>query len=729
MKKQNQIKRTLTKPESIKKIKNMLDTEGSINRTALADRLCSHFNFFDPRGNKQRSGCIKALRKLERAGHFTLPRPTIKNLSPKKPRRPKQPVPEPKNVPASAGGIDKLQLIIVKTKQEMQIWNELMIKDHPRGAGPLVGRQIRYLIESEYGYLGGISFSSSALHLDARDRWIGWDWERRQENLHHIVNMSRFLIRSTVSCKNLASYVLGLAVRKFPGDFDNRYGHRPLLLESFVDTFYYNGTCFKAANWKWIGRTKGIGRQGLLKKQKETIKDIYVYVLDKDFRTKIGISKNSGLGALDIHSGIDSDRWAENEFKKAPLGDKRLSKRLIEIGQKQSMNPGCSYSGAAKGSWTEVKGYYRFIEQPDDSGVTMENILAPHREQTIRRMKAERTVLVIQDGSDLNFNNLTQCEGLGLISSNQTGAKSFGLHLHSSFAVNTGGLPLGVLRSKCSAPKPKSCKKHASKVPIEEKKTFCWIEGMRDCQGLKKSMPHTAIISVMDREGDFFELFDDRRINSPDIDLIVRAKHDRATTGGRRLFETARGAPVMARIEINIPGQSSRSKKSKQKARPKRPARTAKVTVRSTQVELVQPEHYRDKKPVKIAIVHIREDNVPENGQKVEWFLLTTISFKSVEDILNCIKWYCLRWRIEDWHRVLKSGCNAEELANKTTQRLKRAVAIKLVIAWRIMLMTLLGREAPNLPAEVMFSDLEIKVMSAYVKKKSQIPLLRLEKQ
>ena len=199
-----------------------------------------------------------------------------------------------------------MQLIIVKTKQEMQIWNELMIKDHPRGAGPLVGRQIRYLIESEYGYLGGISFSSSALHLDARDRWIGWDWERRQENLHHIVNMSRFLIRSTVSCKNLASYVLGLAVRKFPGDFDNRYGHRPLLLESFVDTFYYNGTCFKAANWKWIGRTKGIGRQGLLKKQKETIKDIYVYVLDKDFRTKIGISKNSGLGALDIHSGIDS---------------------------------------------------------------------------------------------------------------------------------------------------------------------------------------------------------------------------------------------------------------------------------------------------------------------------------------------------------------------------------------------------------------------------------------
>ncbi|MGM0367528.1 MAG: IS4 family transposase [Actinomycetota bacterium] len=650
-------------------------------------------------------------------------------MSQKKPRRPERPVPEPKNVPASAGGIDRLQLIIVKTREEMQIWNELMIKDHPRGAGPLVGRQIRYLIQSEYGYLGGISFSSSALHLDARDRWIGWDWEKRQENLHYIVNMSRFLIRSNVSCKNLASYVLGLVVRKFPGDFEARYGHRPLLLESFVDTFYYSGTCFKAANWQWVGRTKGIGRQGLLINKKETIKDIYVYVLDRDFRTKMGLSSNSGLGALDVFSGIDSDRWAENEFKKAPLGDKRLSKRLIGIGQKQSMNPACSYSGAAKGSWTEVKGYYRFIEQPDDSAVTMENILLPHREQTIRRMKAERRVLVIQDGSDLNFNNLNQCEGLGLISSNQTGAKSFGLHLHSSFVVNTSGLPLGVLRSKCSAPKPKSCRKHASKIPIEEKKTFCWVEGMRDCQELKKSMPHTAIVSVMDREGDFFELFDDKRINSPDIDLIVRAKHDRATTGEHRLFETAKKAPVMARIEIKVPGQSSRSKKSKQKARPKRTARTAEVSVHYAQVELVQPEHLRDKKPLKIGIIHIREDNPPENEQKIEWFLLTTVSLKSVEDILNCIKWYCLRWRIEDWHRVLKSGCNVEELANKTTERLKRAVAIKLVIAWRIMLMTLLGREAPNLPAGVMFSDLEIKVLSAYVKKKNQIPLLRLEKQ
>ena len=85
----------------------------------------------------------------------------------------------------------------------------------------------------------------------------------------------------------------------------------------------------------------------------------------------------------------------------------------------------------------------------------------------------------------------------------------------------------------------------------------------------------------------------------------------------------------------------------------------------------------------------------------------------------DCVRWYCLRWRIEDWHRVLKSGCRIEALQHKTADRLTRAIGINLVIAWRIMLMTLLGRECPELPATVLFSDLEIEVLHAYAKKKA----------
>jgi len=106
----------------------------------------------------------------------------------------------------------------------------------------------------------------------------------------------------------------------------------------------------------------------------------------------------------------------------------------------------------------------------------------------------------------------------------------------------------------------------------------------------------------------------------------------------------------------------------------------------------------------------------------VEWFLLTTMEIGSAEDAERCLRWYCLRWRIEDWHRVLKSGCRIEDLAHESAERLRRAIAINLVIAWRIMLMTLLGRETPELPAEVLFSDIELRTLKAYAKKRGLTP-------
>lgn len=367
------------------------------------------------------------------------------------------------------------------------------------------------------------------------------------------------------------------------------------------------------------------------------------------------------------------------------------------------------------------------IDKPDDSAVTMPNILLPHRERTIRRMKAQQTVLCIQDGSDLNYSNLDKCEDLGVIGTNQTGAESGGLHLHSTFTITTDGLPLGVLRAECTAPEPKSkeSKRSASTIPIEEKKTFCWIEGIRDCAEVKAQIPDTSIISIMDREADFFELFDEHRRNCFSIDLIVRAQYDRKTTGEEKLFETVRQSPVQTRLNIHVSRQSARPKKSRQKARPDRPTRTAEVSLRYTQVELNPPSYHKDKDPIPVWVVHVMEDTPPVGTEPIEWFLLTTIDIKSVDDALNCVKWYALRWRIEDWRRVLKSGCRVEKVAHKTAERIKRAIAINLVIAWRIMLMTLLGREVPQLPAEVLFSDLEIEVLEAYAQKKTSVPLKR----
>ena len=725
METQNQIKRKLSQPEAIEFVIDLIKASKYKNFSELTKEVCRHFSFYNFQGDIQLSGCMKALRELERRGEFTLP-VSRRKIKKKSPRRLDCPVPEPSELPSAVGKIYDLRLNLVETEAEIRIWNELMIQDHPRGAGPLVGRQIRYLVQSEHGWLGGFAFSSSALQMEARDKWIGWDLETRRNNLQYVVNMSRFLIRSSVCCQNLASRLLGMVVRQFPEDYLCRYGCRPFLLESFVDTQHYSGTCYRAANWEWIGKTKGRGRQDRQKESKESIKDIYVYPFSNNFRQKLGVPEGDGLGSIDIYSDREALNWAEKEFGGAPIGDDRLTARLVDIGADKYKQPGISYARVVNGDKAKTKGYYRMIDKPANSAMTMSNILEPHRQQTIRRMKANPLVLCVQDGTSLNYNDLYQCEGLGDISKNQTGAKCKGLHLHSMIAITPDGLPLGVLHTDCSAPAQKKKKDQSRKkenrieyTPIEEKKTFHWIEGLRECMDMKRQMPHTSLINVMDREADFFELFDIHREQYSKIDLLIRAKCDRRTSGPYKLFETARKSKIRAQLSIKIPRQSARPKKSKQQARNKREERIAVVSFRYKSVILNPPSHLRKKQPVKLWIINVREDNPPPGVDRLEWFLLTSFHLKSVKGAIECVKWYSLRWRIEDWHRVLKSGCGVEKIAHKTADRLKRVIAVNLVVAWRIMLMTLLGREAPELPPNVLFSNLELRVLKAYAIKKN----------
>jgi hypothetical protein len=300
---QNQIKRTLSQPDAIKYVGGLLKVNRFVSRRELASFLCERFRFFDACKQTQRGGCIKALRELEVAGYYTLPVAQGKT-GPNTPKRLRQPVADPTGVPGKAGEVRGLGLIQVSNEGQMRIWNEMMIREHPRGHGPLVGRQIRYLVGSEHGWLGALGFAAPALKLAARDRWIGWDVEQRRAYLHTIVNMSRFLIRPSVRCANLASRLLSVAVKKLPDDFEERYNYRPWLIESFVDRAHFLGTCYQAANWIRVGCTKGRGRQDRLGKAPETSKDIYVYPLEKDFRPKLGLSADAGRSILDPADGL-----------------------------------------------------------------------------------------------------------------------------------------------------------------------------------------------------------------------------------------------------------------------------------------------------------------------------------------------------------------------------------------------------------------------------------------
>jgi len=713
---QTQVKRTLS--QGIDHVRTLLHRTAFRHRTAVAEALCAAFGFTDARGAPQRGSCLKALRELEAAGAVTLPAARTRT-GPKVPRRLGAPVPGPEAVPAAVGEVQGLRLELVTTAAQLRLWNELMCREHPRGAGPLVGRQLRYLIGSAHGWLGGLGFGASALQLAARDRWIGWTVAQRRAHLHRVVGLCRFLIRPSVHCRNLASRVLSLALAALPRDFAARYGYRPWLVESFVDVSQVAGTCFRAANWRRVGQTQGRGRQDRDWRRAETVKDIYVYPLEPAFRVHLGLPADGGRGPLGPAAGLDGATWAQHEFGGAPLGDARLSRRLVQSAAAQAAQPGRAFSGLAKGDWPAVKGYYRLIDHPDASAVTPAAILRPHREQTVRRMQGQRRVLCVHDGSDLDYTGLADCQGLGVIGTNQTGAQSRGLHLHSTLALTTEGLPLGVLRAECTAPTPKpdGDDRPTSAIPIEEKETFCWIQAHRDCVALAAAMPQTRLLSVMDREADFFELFDEQR-RHPRVDLLVRAKHDRTLAGEpRKLFAAVRQAPVAARVQVPVPRQSARPKRAKQQARPQRAARTATLAVRYQAVQLRPPPAHRDKAPIALWVLHAVEEHPPPGTARVEWFLLTTLPLAAPEDAIQCLRWYCLRWRIEDWHRVVKSGCRVEALAHATAERLQRAIAINAVIAWRLMLLTLLGRETPELPAEVLFSDPELRVLRAYAKK------------
>lgn len=716
---QNQIKRRLAESESIGYVRGLLESQAIAHRTELAAHVCERFGFYDARGRAQLAGCLKALRELAGGGHFTLPAAyTVSGRKPS-PRRLSAPVAPPDAVPAEAGGVQGLALVLVSTPEQMRLWNELMADEHPQGAGPLVGRQVRYLIGSAHGWLGGFGFAAPALQLAGRDAWIGWDRQGRRAYLHYVVGMSRFLLRPTVACRNLASKVLSMSLSALPDDFARRYGYRPWLVESFVDPRHYAGACYRAANWIEVGRTSGRGRQDRFTRVALRPKVIFVYPLADDFRARMGLSPDVGGGALTPTAGLEDEAWAHREFGGAPLGDTRLSRRLVNVAAARARAPDRAFSGVAKGDWPAVKAYYRLIDQPDGSTVTLPHLLAPHRGRTLRRMLGQKVVLCVQDGSDLDYNSLAQCEGLGVIGTNQTGAKSRGLHLHATLAIAPNGLPLGVLRANCEAPREPSPAEQRPRyaVPIEEKKNGVWIEHHRDLVALAGHLPNTRLIDVCDREADFFELFDEQRQN-PRVELLVRAQHDRnVDEAPGKLFAAARQAPLRSRILVSVPRQSARAKKSKHKARPQRPGRMAQLAVRAMPISLRPPPYHADQAPIDLWLVHAREEHPPAGTEAVEWFLLTTLPIAAAADAEQCLRWYCLRWRSEDWHRVLKSGCRIEALAHKTAERLRRAIAIHLVIAWRIMLMTLLGRATPKLPADVLFSAIELRTLHAYAKK------------
>ncbi len=502
-----------------------------------------------------------------------------------------------------------------------------------------------------------------------------------------------------------------MVLRRLPEDFRQRYGYRPALVETYCDPQQHAGTCFRAANWTCVGQTAGRGRFAA-PGQRVPVKAIFVYPLRRDWRRLLGAAAPPPCAPLGPADGLALDEFAANELGQAPLGDVRLSKRLVQTAQMQAAAPMASIPAAAQGQRAAVKGHYRLIDQPDESAVTPENILAPHRQRTLRRLQAESVVLCVQDGTDLNFAEHAGCAGLGLIGKNRGSEGTLGLHMHSTLAVSPQGIPLGVLKIQYEAPDGKAQRGR----PLEERKTMRWIRGLRDCAEVAGQLAGTQVVSVLDREGDVQALFAEQR-RLAGVELLVRAKHNRSLGPDRpKLFEQIREQAAQGQLQIQVQRSSERRGTRQQKAKPLRQARAAGAELRWQTVELAGPS--RREGPLRLQLVHVWERSAPAGAEALEWFLLTSLPVASQAEAEQVLEWYRLRWRIEDWHRILKSGCKVEYLGHRTGERIERAVTIKAVIAWRLAAMTLLGRETPELPAAVFFTEVQMRVLRHFATKR-----------
>ena len=686
-------------------------------RQAMARAVCALFGFVGSGGEPRAASCLTALRELEEAGRIRLPPPGRGAGVPRRPRVLAAPVAPASGVPERVGEVSGLRLEPAADERGRRILSTLLRNEHPQGAVQHAGRQLRYLIASDHGWLGGFVFASAASALAPRDSWIGWDADARQAGLGRIVGMSRFLIRPGIRCRHLASKSLALCLRRLADDFEARYGIAPLLAETFSGP-EFAGVSLAASGWIHVGRSSGRGRRAAAGRRVEA-KGIWMRPLRRDWRSRLGVPEAGAAPPprprliLQPGEGLDMDIWAENEFGGAPFG-RALVKRLVRSVRIQSMAPSKTFFTAACGNQAAVTGYYRMIERPAEGDFTPEAILAAHRERTVKRMRGAETVLLIQDGTDLNFATRGNCSGLGVISRNKGSAGTLGIHMHSTFAVNGEGVPLGVPRIEFDCPDGKADKGK----PPEERKSARWLRGWRDSSELAAAAPGVRTVSVMDREGDIAALFAEQR-EKGGAELLVRAKHDRAFPDGESLFARMRGGPADGEHDIRVDRASKRRAARGQKGFAGREARAARAELRWRRLEVTVPKKERSRlgrEPMPLSAVHAIERDPPAGADPVEWLLLTTLPVKDRAAAIGILNLYALRWRIEDWHRILKSGCDVEKTAHNSAERIKRAVTLNAVIAWRLSVLTLLGRATPELPAGELFAKSEIAMLLDYAR-------------
>ncbi len=688
--------------EVIQKITLTVESEPTISRRALSLRVCQWLDWINPKGNPKEMSCRVALLKLYRQGIVKLPETTVEGLF--EPKGEKEPfVEQIESICCDLNQLGGVELVRVGSRRskDSRVWNALMDRFHYLGAGPLCGAQMRYLIKSPfYGWLGGLAFSGAAWRVEARDSWIGWSDAARREHLPKVVCNSRFLILPQVKVPNLASHVLSLCVRGLPKDWLERYGFEPLLLETFVERDRFQGTCYRAANWRHVGSTRGRGRQDRDRSFSLAIKDVYVFPLRKDAGRILCCEPLKSEIKCEPKKGLNVEDWAEEEFSKADFGDRRLTRRLVSIVRAFYARPQATIPQACQ-TRAKTKAAYRFF---DHRNTSMDKIFEQHYEATQDRASQEPVVLAVQDTTTLNYTSHPATENLGPIGYRPD--RGIGLIVHDTMAFNPDGTPLGLLDVQCWARDAEDFgkKNRRHELPIEQKESNKWLISFRKVAEAQRRSPETTFVSVGDREADIYDLFELALKEPTGPKLLVRASQNRplADTEGH-LWDKLSEQNISGIQEIRVPRRGNR------------PARTARLAVRFAEITLKPPIKKPSLRELSIWAVLAQEVNAPEDVEPIEWMLLSTCEVTTFAQAVEKLAWYAVRWGIEVYHRTLKSGCKIEERQLGHADRIEACLAIDLVVAWRIFHLTKLGRETPDVPCTVFFEEAEWKALTAYI--------------
>ncbi len=274
--------------QELQDVKETIRMFPKLSLTELANTICENLDWVTPTGKNKIESCRQFLEKLEGDGLINLPAKQEYRSRDTNVRIEFRPYTAPGQlIKGNVSDFEPIGLEPIRSRDSIRLWNEYVHRYHALGYKRPFGAHQRYFITSEASQkpLGCLLFAAAAWALTARDEWISWTQTDRSLRLNLIVNNTRFLIFPWVCVKNLASKSLSLAAKRIRSDWQERYGYKPVLLETFVNPEKYRGTCYQAANWIYLGKTAGRGRMDRHKKRALTPKDIYVYPLVTDFRS------------------------------------------------------------------------------------------------------------------------------------------------------------------------------------------------------------------------------------------------------------------------------------------------------------------------------------------------------------------------------------------------------------------------------------------------------------